>query len=72
MQNKSGAGHRRRCPWPDQRAPLSGTGADGPQAAVEAIARGAHGFHVDLSLSLSFNFYFIGRAHEMSTWFIFL
>jgi hypothetical protein len=66
------AGRRQRCPQPDQRAPLSGTGGDGPQAAVEAMARGADGFRVDLSLSLSFHFYFIGRAHETVTWFVFL
>ncbi len=48
---------------------MIGTGADGPQAAVEAIAGGAHGFHV--VLSLSFLFIYFGQAHELVTQYVF-
>ena len=50
---------------------MSGTGGDGPQAVVEAIAVGTHGFHVDLSLSLLF-FYVIGWAHKIVMWYFLL
>jgi hypothetical protein len=40
-------------------------GKDGPQAAIEAIAGGAHGFCV--VLSLPFIFIYFGRAHELVT-----
>jgi hypothetical protein len=36
------AGHRRGCPGPFQRAPLSGMGVDGQQAAVEPTPRLDH------------------------------
>ena len=38
----NGAGHRLRHPRPYQRAPLIGTGADGPQAEERAKAADAH------------------------------
>jgi hypothetical protein len=37
-----GAGGRGRHPWPCQQAPLSRTGADGPQAEENTIAADAH------------------------------
>jgi hypothetical protein len=48
-------------------------GADGTEAAVEAMAGGSHGFPVELSLSLSLYFFiFFGQAHTIVTHFVFL
>ncbi len=44
----NGASHRRRRPWPCQHSTSSGTGTDGPQAAVDYRMRRRHGYHVSL------------------------
>jgi hypothetical protein len=47
-----GTGHKRRRPCPCQLAPLSGTGADGPQAAVDHRMRRRHGYRVGSDVEL--------------------